>query len=547
MIEVPPRLSDLGYQHFQSPWREYQAETISHIINSPKRFVLVQAPTGAGKSPIAVAASDLIDPKVPRRMWEGDREDGKWVDLVPQSSILTTTKQLQAQYLWDFQDRAIELKGKSNYDCVIEAVTADQAQCNVTGSKKCPARSSCSYYQTRDLAITKPLGIHNFANYLTNANYTGTFTEQTMLILDEAHLLDDQLMGFISQGINLYTCRKLDILPPTNNVQRGLTLPFREWQGWAKTWLTELTGQVLRMRDTLRGGGEPDPGLRRTWGQAKTLLATMEYLVDAKEPWICTPLEDYGWEFKPVWIGQYAEDLLYKYASKVVLMSATILDPMVLAKLVGIKPEDVHFIDVPSTFPVGSRPIYYNPQMVVKGGMKDAELKPLLDSIYRTCREHEGEKGLIHTVSFPLAQAIVRQAPDDVKYRLMGHNSKDRLRVYEDFRAADEDRILISPSMKEGVSLEGDQCRFIIVAKVPFPYLGDPQTKARMDTPMGRDWYAWRSFCDLIQMTGRGMRSVEDSCSVYILDGAFSRLFNSMRRNVPTYWKSDLIDIKGAL
>ena len=551
MIPVPPRLADLNYQHFQSPgdWREYQAETISRIINSPKRFVLVQAPTGAGKSPIAVAASDLIEPKVLRHMWEGSKNDatGRLVELVPQSSILTTTKQLQAQYLWDFQDRAIELKGKSNYDCIIEPVTADQAPCNVTGSKACPARSSCPYYQTRDLAVTKPLGIHNYANYLTNVNYTGTFADQTMLILDEAHLLDDQLMGFISRGINLYTCRKLDILPPTSNIQRGLSLPFHEWQGWAKTWEAELTGQVERMYQALKTRLEPDLELRRTWNQAKTLLGTMKYLIQAKEPWICTPLEDYGWEFKPVWIGQYAEDLLYRYASKVVLMSATILDPIVLAKLVGINPDDLEFIDVPSTFPIGSRPIYYNPQMVVKGGMKDAELKPLLDSIYRTCREHEGEKGLIHTVSFPLAQAIVRQAPDDVKYRLMGHNSKDRLRVYEEFRASNEDRILISPSMKEGISLEDNQCRFIVVAKVPFPYLGDPQTKARMDSPMGRDWYAWRSFCDLIQMTGRGMRSVEDYCAVYILDQAFGRLFNSMRRFVPKYWKNDLVDVKGAL
>ena len=548
MILVPPNLSDLGFANFQGPlrglWREYQAEAVGRIINSTKKFVLVQAPTGAGKSPIAVAAAALIDPKVVRRKVQ---KNGDVTELIPQSSILSTTKQLTWQYLGDFSDQAIELKGRSNFDCLVEPVTAAEAPCTIHGSHSCPSRGSCPYFTTLAEAEHMPLGINNYANYLTNANYSQRFHNQTALFLDECHLLDDQLMGFISQGVSLDTCGKFDIIPPTSSVARGMTIPFREWQAWAATWYPELDKQVARLKEVLRAQAEPDMGLRRQWQQGKTLLATLSYLRGAEGAWITTNSGDYGWEFKPVWIGQYADNLLYQYGGKIVLMSATILDPVTFAKTVGINPLEMEFVDVPSTFPAGARPVYYNPQMVVKGGMGDGELQPLLDSIYRTCRDHEGEKGLIHTVSFPLAQAIVRQAPDDIKYRLMGHTSKDRLRVYEEFRLADEDRILISPSMKEGVSLEDDLCRFIVVCKVPFPYLGDPQVKARMASPMGRDWYAWKAMCDLMQMTGRGMRSMTDRCAVYILDESFGRLFRQMARYVPKYWRDDIVDVKGRL
>ena len=543
---VPPKLSDLGFVNFQGDhglWREYQAETVARIINSSKRFVLVQAPTGAGKSPIAVAAAQLIEPKVIRRRVD---QDGNVTELPPQSSILTTTKQLQWQYLGDFSDQAIELKGRANYDCLVEPVSAAEAPCVVHSPRRCPSFSVCPYYQTLAQADLKPLGVHNYANYLTNANYADRFHQQTLLILDEAHLLDDQLMGFISRDINIHTCRKFDILPPTNDIQRGLRIPFHEWQAWAGVWQAELKAEVHRLGAELKGKDEQDTPLLRTWQQGKSLLSTLNYLKEAEEPWVITPTPD-GWEFKPIWIGQYANDLLYRYASKIVLMSATILDPITFAKTVGIPPDEMEFIDVPSTFPVGSRPIYYNPQMVVKGGMGDDELAPLLDSIYRTCNAHEGEKGLLHTVSFSLLLTIARNAPGDVRQRLMWHTSKDRLKVYEAFRESDEDRILLSPSMKEGISLEDNLCRFIGVAKVPFPYLGDPQTKARMQTTMGQAWYAWRSMCDLIQATGRGMRSATDTCSVYIFDGAFTRLFVNMARFVPEHWRADLVDVKGAL
>jgi superfamily II DNA or RNA helicase len=40
-------------------WREHQEEAISYIVNSDKRFVFLEAPTGSGKSLIAMTSGVL--------------------------------------------------------------------------------------------------------------------------------------------------------------------------------------------------------------------------------------------------------------------------------------------------------------------------------------------------------------------------------------------------------------------------------------------------------------------------------------------------------
>jgi len=75
---------------------------------------------------------------------------------------------------------------------------------------------------------------------------------------------------------------------------------------------------------------------------------------------------------------------------------------------------------------------------------------------------------------------------------------------------ATEGAVLIAPSMDRGVDLPGDACRVQVVAKVPFPNLGDKQVNKRLYTRGGQEWYAVQAVRSLVQMTGRGVRSPED-------------------------------------
>ena len=85
-------------------WRPGQLETVEAVIQSRRRFQLVTAPTGSGKSLIAAA---IAGPEPAAGV------------------ILTATKQLQDQYQADFPGFA-ELRGISNYPCA----AADGLQVN---------------------------------------------------------------------------------------------------------------------------------------------------------------------------------------------------------------------------------------------------------------------------------------------------------------------------------------------------------------------------------------------------------------------------------
>ena len=82
-------------------WRPGQLETVEAVIQSRRRFRLVTAPTGSGKSLIAAV---IAGPEPAAGV------------------ILTATKQLQDQYQADFPEFA-ELRGISNYPCAMMTTT----------------------------------------------------------------------------------------------------------------------------------------------------------------------------------------------------------------------------------------------------------------------------------------------------------------------------------------------------------------------------------------------------------------------------------------
>ncbi|HLR46843.1 MAG TPA: DEAD/DEAH box helicase family protein, partial [Deinococcales bacterium] len=86
-----------------------------------KRFVVIEAPTGSGKSGMAVALA---------------RENGS-------AYVVTAQKLLQDQYVRDFPDLAL-MKGRSNYPCLIAPTHAAAAPC--LAGRKLPECEECPYF-----------------------------------------------------------------------------------------------------------------------------------------------------------------------------------------------------------------------------------------------------------------------------------------------------------------------------------------------------------------------------------------------------------------
>jgi Rad3-related DNA helicase len=96
--------------------------------------------------------------------------------------------------------------------------------------------------------------------------------------------------------------------------------------------------------------------------------------------------------------------------------------------------------------------------------------------------------------------------------------------------------------MERGVNLPGDLCRVAVVMKVPFLNLGDKQISTRLhsDKKSGQLWYNVSAIRTLVQMCGRGIRSAEDRCSIYILDAQFERLYRENKYLFPEWWRAAL-------
>ena len=89
------------------------------------------------------------------------------------------------------------------------------------------------------------------------------------------------------------------------------------------------------------------------------------------------------------------------------------------------------------------------------------------------------------------------------------------------------DTILVGPTLNEGIDLPGDECRFIIIMKIPYPSLADKFVKEKIRLfPL---WYNSTTSNEIIQGIGRGVRYNGDWCVTYILDACFMNLYLSTK------------------
>jgi Rad3-related DNA helicase len=151
-------------------------------------------------------------------------------------------------------------------------------------------------------------------------------------------------------------------------------------------------------------------------------------------------------------------------------------------------------------------------------------------------RKHLHEKGVIHTVSWKLNEAIMSMRNP----RMISHNGSGKDRELEAF-AGSNNAVFVSPSSTRGLDLPDDKCRFVIIAKAPFQSLADKLVSSRVyGSGLGAFWY--RAICaqDIVQASGRGVRHKEDWCVTYLLDRQIERLVVDNQNLFPKYWKEAL-------
>lgn len=209
-------------------------------------------------------------------------------------------------------------------------------------------------------------------------------------------------------------------------------------------------------------------------------------------------------------------------ASHHVLTSATIGGLHSFCDNTGI--EDPKFDCLPSTFDYSNSPIYYLGRWKMSNAFKEKSFPYIKKAIYELCDRFKNQKGIIQTWTYQNAKEIYEEAPDELKSRMLLYDgSKAKQEIIEYHKETEVPTIVIGPTLNEGIDLPGDECRFIILMKMPYPYLGDNLVKAKVK--LFPEWYDNETAKTVIQAIGRGNRFHDDWCATYILDGCFGALY----------------------
>lgn len=225
---------------------------------------------------------------------------------------------------------------------------------------------------------------------------------------------------------------------------------------------------------------------------------------------------------------------LLSTADNNVLMSATVGMKEAFDDNIGMKfsEEGKSYMQrIPSTFDFSKSPIIINTRYKMSYSCKEFTFPKIREMIYYIVRQYKNFRGMIQTGSYANAKDIYDNAPYDIKQRFQLYNNSSEKHWTMEMHKALDNSVIIGPTLVEGIDLPDDLCRFIIIAKVPYPNLKDKLVTAKMK--LFPQWYDSETANSMIQGIGRGNRHPKDWCVTYILDGCFENLFNKTISQFP--------------
>lgn len=518
--------------------RKEQREAIEFAIDayeSGKKYVILELGTGVGKSATGLAIARYMENHAPTlRNQEGEPLTGAYV--------VTTQKILQAQYLRDFGPESGKhlvrsIKSSNNYQCgfyedqscaeskrILSKLTKQLA--GTEFQKHC--KMSCPYSIEKQQFIDSPVAVTNFPYILAESMYAGKLEPRALLIVDEAHNTESELGKFIEVTFSEKFAR--DILkckPPRNDTQPAIyDWICTTYLKALKKHLASLEKSLMKLSNDIEGYGIHS----KQYEILDKHICKINRFIEVYKPenWIMNvaiPSFDNKkagkkYEFKPIDVSPYSHDTFFKLGGRVLMMSATIVDKDIFCTSLGLEPDDVAYLAIPSPFPVENRPIHYIPAGSMSKSVIDKTLPVVAETIRMLLEKHSKDKGIIHCTNYKVAKYVKENVGSP---RLMLHDSLNRDEVLKLHINSPDPTVLLSPSMTEGVDLHDDLSRFQILCKVPFPYLGDLVIKKRMEK--NNRWYPYMTAKSVIQSLGRSIRNESDHAISYILDSDWERFY----------------------
>jgi len=225
-------------KHPMFEFRPQQKEAILAIIEAydedSNGVFLLDAPTGSGKSVIAMLFADFL-------AFKGNR-----------GYILASDLALHDQYVKDFRSMQLwnwgNIKGVDNYTCAVNGERFSVGECKSKGvsyesAEALPCFKQCGYLTSRKKAIKSPIALLTYPYALIQRNYVeqqqqgkgkgSPFPQRDFVVCDEAHKLLDIVQSHFSPIVSHEIHKKVEkILENIGDL--GLKIPNVNLMGLKK-------------------------------------------------------------------------------------------------------------------------------------------------------------------------------------------------------------------------------------------------------------------------------------------------------------------------
>jgi Rad3-related DNA helicase len=555
--EIEKSVIEITHKKFGEDYkfRKGQLEAVVDIIdtyfNTDITTYICEAPTGSGKSHIAMICSAFFE------------------SINLRGYILTSEIALQDQYVKDFKRYKLNwgnIKGSDTYTCSVNSMPFTMGECRLQkmsyeDAESLPCWSSCGYLVNRKKAIEAPVSLLNYSYALIQRNYVEEqqqkngygvpFPARDFVFCDEGHRLIDIVQDHFSPRINhefVTAIKNLENFQKRNkyggevlssNIMSLLFLIEEETdKKILKTHLQKLYSYLVKQRFKDRIVSEDAGKKFKEWQKMppewKSALKQIDFIAD-----ICCKIEDYlkilenGSVDKmvktvipvlkgtPEIIFNYVDEgsMVDRYFSKKfgfkVLMSATFGKADFFLNSIGGK--NARYNRLKNSFNYEKSPIYLLKNNRLSYNNVDAKAPYLADLIGKILDRHPNMSGIIHSGSYSLTEKVIYHL--DKKYTdriIIYKGTGGKINAISSLADDTSNKIVMGPSLLEGLDLKDDFSRLQIFLKVPYPSLASNFVKEKIKHYPS--WYNWKTSVNILQGIGRSIRNENDWAVTYFLD-----------------------------
>lgn len=556
--ELLELIQEWANKHFGEnfKYRPHQCETICDIIYTwfhEVDNVILEAPTGSGKSFIALSVAGVLSEYFGKTGY-----------------VLISDLSLIEQYERDIKTFFPEwsvIKGQQSYKCAENGLIFPLGICQLKNIKSYGriqqeflCSEQCEYINERMKAMSSPVTVCTYAFWLIQQNSVKPkvenppFDSRDFVICDEAHKLTSIIQSAYSPRFGKDDIYKIEsVVKYSDKIDNSIIGHIKKMRNQImsssdNTELVSLLSDYVNLiepifsdLDAIKKGiidkKDDDPNVEKGISrEERSVLYNCDFF---KEHF--TAFNDYVellQKIDPVYLVKNDSDdgeniifncldesyLMYRYfhcnCRKRLYMSATIGDPDIYQKEIAV--EAKRALSIPSIFDYTNSPIFLVGNYKMSYSEKANSMPYIIKMVEGIFEIYKNYRGIIQTGSYAFAYELLDKIDPKYKRRILIYDNSESKKESINLHKLSSDGVLVGPSLVEGLSFDDDLCRFQIIIKVPYPSLKDKFVSAKLN--FNPAWYSNSTAISILQGVGRGIRNEKDWCVTFILDGCFMQL-----------------------